>query len=180
MFRSQIRQTGTSLIEVLITMTITAFALLGLLGMQTRTIAYQKDAFDRLSGASAVQQLAERMRGNMLGYMGGNYTLTLAPTDNTPSAVPACADANACTAQEVAARDLAAWGIEMRRRLPGAALYVEASAGAPWTAVSVAWAEPMSQARATSAQDQTCQALQRRLSVTLPANYRCFSARVFP
>jgi type IV pilus assembly protein PilV len=173
-------QSGTSLIEVLVTMTITAFALLGLLGMQTRMLAYQKDAFDRLAGASAVQQLAERMRGNVLGYAGGNYGFSLHATDTDLTAVPACATTDACTAGEVAARDLAAWGIEMRRRLPGAALYVESPANAPWSAVSVAWAEPMSRSRASGAPDATCQALQQRLSVTLPANYRCFSSRVFP
>jgi len=173
-------QRGTSLIEVLVTMTITAFALLGLLGLQARTLTYQKDAFDRLAGAMAVQQLAERMRGNLLGYVDGGYALRLTADAATPTSVPGCAVADACTAQEVAARDLASWTIEMRRRLPGAALFVETAAAAPWSAVTVAWAEPLSQSRAASAADPVCAALQARLSITLPQTYRCFSTRVFP
>ena len=67
------KQHGLSMIEILVTLTIVAFALLGLLGLQARALSYQKDSFDRKAAAELVSNLAERMRANHLGFGDGNY-----------------------------------------------------------------------------------------------------------
>jgi type IV pilus assembly protein PilV len=175
------RQSGASLTEVLVTLTITSFALLGLMATQARALSLQKDALDRRAGAVAVEQLAERMRGNLLGYLAGDYALTLPSDSPAPAAVPGCASATACATAEIAARDLAAWQIEMRRHLPSAALFVEVPGAAqPWAVITIAWQEPLTQGAAAAAEDLVCTATETRLAVTLPDGYRCYSSRVFP
>ena len=63
------KQRGLSMIEILVTLTIVAFGLLGLLGLQARALSFQKDSFDRKAAAELVAQLAERMRANHLGFL---------------------------------------------------------------------------------------------------------------
>jgi type IV pilus assembly protein PilV len=41
------KQRGLSMIEILVTLTIVAFGVLGLLGLQARALSFQKDSFDR-------------------------------------------------------------------------------------------------------------------------------------
>ena len=66
-------QAGLSMIEVLVSLTIVAFGVLGLLGLQARALSFQRDSFDRRTAAEMVAQLAERMRANHLGLTGGLY-----------------------------------------------------------------------------------------------------------
>ena len=74
-FRAQL---GASMIEVLVSLAVVAFGLLGLAGLQARSMSFQKDSFDRKSAAEMVAQLAERVRANYDGFKAGNYNVTLA------------------------------------------------------------------------------------------------------
>jgi type IV pilus modification protein PilV len=118
------RQRGASMIEVLVSLTIVAFGLLGLAGLQARSMSFQKDSFDRKAAAEMASQLAERIRANYDGFKDGDYNLTLLPADATPANVPACANAQNCTSAEVAAADWAMWAIALRSRLPASAAYM--------------------------------------------------------
>ena len=165
---------GVSMIEILVTLTIVAFGVLGLLGLQARTLSHQKDSADRKAAAEMVEQLAERMRANHLGFTSGEYDLDLKNTDATPGAVTTCATKTACTLEEVAARDLDQWVIELRRRIPGSAAYLVWDAALPnQLSVSVAWAEPQSKGEGA---DPLCTAI----SGDIPADYRCYQAMVYP
>jgi type IV pilus assembly protein PilV len=167
------RQRGLSMIEILVTLTIVAFGLLGLLGLQARAISFQKDSFDRKAAAELVAQLAERMRANHLGFLAGSYTTSFEAATATPSAVTTCTAP--CTSAQVATRDLDEWRIELRRRIPtGAAYIVWDPANPSWVNVAIAWAEPQA-----SGNDAVCDALVAG-GATIPANYRCYQTRVFP
>ena len=167
------KQRGLSMIEILVTLTIVAFGLLGLLGLQARALSFQKDSFDRKSAAELVAQLGERMRANHLGFLAGNYTTTFDPATATPGAVTTCAAP--CTSAQVATRDLDEWRIELRRRVPGSAAYIQWDPANPsWINVSIAWAEPQA-----AGNDAVCDALVAGGAV-IPANYRCYQTRVFP
>jgi type IV pilus assembly protein PilV len=170
---------GLTMIEVLVALSVVAIGLLGLLGMQARALSFQKDAFDRRSAADMVAQFAERMRANHVGFTTGAYRAAPNPLLDTgpgPLVIPACAVPTACTADEVAARDLAQWHVELRRRMPGTAAHVEWDAGSPLAArVTIAWPEPRS-----SGADSVCEALGERVAGSLPATYRCFEASMFP
>jgi type IV pilus assembly protein PilV len=171
------RQLGVSMIEILVSLTIIAFALLGLLGLQARALSYQKDSFDRKSAAEMVAQLSERIRANHLGFTGGNYAYALDSTDATPAVVPVCATPTACTVAEVAARDLSHWGAELRRRIPASTAYLQWNVADPrLLTVSLAWPEPLAGATV----DPLCTTIETRLSVTIPAGYRCYETAVFP
>ena len=164
---------GLSMIEVLVALTIVAFGMLGLLGLQARALSVQKDAFHRRQAAELVAQLAERLRANHLAFLAGRYALSFDASAAVPSTVAACAAP--CTSAQVAARDLDEWRIELRRRIPGAAAYLQwdvPSRGG--IAVSVAWPEPHAVAN-----DAVCDALKAG-GAALPAGYRCYRTRLFP
>jgi len=184
---TQRRQSGVSMIEVLVTLTIIAFALLGLLGLQARALSFQKDSFDKKSAAELVAQLAERIRANHLGFTGGNYAFALNTTDATPTIVSVCATPTACTFAEVAARDLSHWAAELRRRIPASAAYLQWNVADPrLLTVSIAWPEPLSREPVTSADvfvgtgTSLCATINTRLGVAIPAGYRCYETAVFP
>ena len=88
-FRSQ---RGASMIEVLVSLTVVAFGLLGLAGLQARSMSFQKDSFDRKTATEMAAQLGERVRGNYDGFKAGNYNLTLTPATATAAVIPACGD----------------------------------------------------------------------------------------
>ena len=169
------------MIEVLVSLTIVAFGVLGLLGLQARALSFQRDSFDRRTAAEMVSQLAERMRANHLGLTGGLYAPPTASylhsTTPTPVLITACAVPTACTIPERAFRDWTQWIAEYRQRSPGAAAYLQ------WDltdtrsiTVSVGWPEPQS----TTGADPLCATINLRLAVAIPANYRCFETAVFP
>lgn len=170
---SRVSGRGLSMIEILAALAIVAFGMLGLLGLQARAMSVQKDAFNRRQAAELVAQLAERMRANHLAYLAGRYALSFDASAEAPSTVPTCAAP--CTSAQVAARDLAEWRIELRRRIPGAAAYLRwDTANRSGMAVAVAWPEPHA-----AANDVVCDALAVGGAVT-PARYRCYLTRVFP
>jgi type IV pilus assembly protein PilV len=173
------RQYGLSMIEILVSLTIVAFALLGLLGLQARALSFQKDSFDRKSAAELVAQLSERLRANHLGVTAGNYAFAIEVADATPVAVPVCAVPAACTFAEVAARDLQHWSAELRRRIPGAAAYLQWNAADPrMLVISLAWPEPQT---ANAASDNLCATINGRVTGSIPANgFRCYETAVFP
>ena len=174
-------QAGLSMIEVLVSLTIVAFGVLGLLGLQARALSFQRDSFDRRTAAEMVAQLGERMRSNHMGLVGGFYdrdqlgvTLDIDSTTATP-ALAACAT-SPCNPDELARRDWVQWVAEYRRRSPASAAYVQWNPADPRSiVVSVAWPEPQA-----AAVDPLCGVINGRLGVAIPANYRCFETAVFP
>jgi type IV pilus assembly protein PilV len=164
---------GPSMIEVLVALTIVAFGMLGLVGLQARALSVQTDAFHRRQAAELVAQLAERLRASHLAFLAGRYTLSFDASAEVPATAAACVAP--CTSAQVAARDLDEWRIELRRRIPGAAAYLDWDATSRrGIAVSVAWPEPHAVAN-----DASCEALAAG-GAALPAGYRCYLTRVFP
>ncbi|MEO8186266.1 MAG: type IV pilus modification protein PilV [Burkholderiaceae bacterium] len=178
-------QAGLSMIEVLVSLTIVAFGVLGLLGLQARALSFQRDSFDRRTAAEMVAQLAERMRANHLGVTSGLYSFPAAPYLNaataTPPAIPPCVTPTACTMNELALRDWTQWRVEYRQRSPGAAAYLQWNAADPRAVtMSVAWPEPQ---QTSGVADPICAEITLRLGLgagVIPANYRCFTTAVFP
>jgi type IV pilus assembly protein PilV len=170
-------QAGLSMIEVLVSLTIVAFGVLGLLGLQARALSFQRDSFDRRTAAEMVAQFAERVRANHVGLVGGLYDANYDVAFATPVAIPPCATPAACTPGELATRDLRQWLADYRRRTPGSAAYFQWTVADPRSIlVSLAWPEP----QATGA-DPLCTTINGRgLGVAIPANYRCFETAVFP
>jgi type IV pilus modification protein PilV len=166
-------QKGLSMIEILVSLTIAALALLGLLGLQARALSFQTDAFHRKAAAELVAQLAERMRANQLAFLAGNYAMRFEASAAAPTEAAKCAAP--CTSAQVALRDLDEWRSELRRRIPGAAAYLDWDAASrSGVDVSVAWPEPR-----TTGNDAVCDAL-AAAGALVPPGYRCYRTRVFP
>jgi len=135
------RQFGLSMIEVLVTLTIVAFGLLGLAGLQARSLSFQKDSFDRKAATEVAVQLAELLIANHDGFREGHYDKTLSPATSILDSVAACADPARCTPEEIAKRDWALWTAELRRRLPVSGAYLQAVPGAEELVLTLAWQE---------------------------------------
>lgn len=118
-------QQGATLLEVLITMLIVSFALLGIAGLQVASVRYQQTAYMRNGASIQVQIMAERIRSNAAAlseaadtsaYRAANaYAAANAlPTD------PACGlGSSVCTAAQSAQRDLREWRQVLAQELPG-------------------------------------------------------------
>ena len=115
---------GSSLLEVLITILVLSFGLLGLGGLAAAAQRYVKMAQFQSVGTLMAADLGERMRGNIQGFTNDKYVRAQAYTTAEVS-VPTCATPSACTFSEVAAIDMAQWVSELQKRLPGGDAYVE-------------------------------------------------------
>ena len=161
------RQMGISLIEVLISLIIAAFGLLGLAGMQTRRVA-----------SGLIDQLRERVAANQEGYataLTTGYSKTFLPGATVE--VPACANASACDAQtEVPPRQVSIWMLDVQRQLPGAAADIgpTTAGSANSITVTIGWIEPNATVTAT---DNACA---RITTISTNAKYRCLSATFYP
>lgn len=176
-------QSGLSMVEILVTLTIVAFGLLGLLGLQARALTFQKDSFNRKSAAEMVAQLGERMRANHLGFTDGEYDLSFSAAAADPAAINECANIAACTLQEVARRDLDQWTAELRRRIPASAAYVKYPPADPrLVVVTLAWPEPTQVGGLSPAvnNDATCDNLNALYGAGLTQVYRCYQTSIFP
>lgn len=174
------RQVGSSLIEVLIALGLVAVTMLGLLGLQLRSLGTQKDSLDRRAAAVLVGGFADRVSVNFTAFTAGNYNGSMGPTDAPPAAgaVTACATLATCTEANVAARDWDLFQIEVRNRLPVGVAYLTSTATD--VRITVGWNDP----RRTDAQsggvdagtiDPACTAVGLNND-----SYRCYSARVSP
>lgn len=172
-------QRGISLIEVLVTMVIIAISMLGLAGLQARSLSLQVDSEARRTASLLVSQLCERVSSNQQGYgqaLTTGYTATMAPGAGSVP-VPACANPNACDASlEVPQRQVAMWMNEVRRLLPAAAVDIGPTLAGNQLAmtVSIGWVEPNATAVATDAQ------CARLAAVATDPAYRCLTVTFYP
>ncbi len=169
---------GVSMVEVLVTLVIVAFGLLGLAALQARSLSVQVDSESRRVATALVAQLYERVAANQEGYalaLGTRYTRTMNPGDVVP--VPGCVNPDACDAQtEVPEVQIALWLNEVSRHLPGAAVWMGATnpVSVQSMTVAVGWLEPNA---TVVASDGACD---RITAVSANASYRCMTVTFFP
>ncbi len=102
------RQRGITLLESLVSILILAVGVLGLLGVQLRTLAETQTGVKRAQAIRAIEDLGERAKSNPGGFAQlANY---VADWDDMTGAEPAqdCKSA-ACTPSQLARRDLWEW-----------------------------------------------------------------------
>ena len=110
--RSRI-QRGITLIESLVAIAVMALGILGILGVQMRTLTDTQTAVRRAQAIRLIEDLGERMKvspnalANLNGYVTG---FSATPT------VPDCA--NGCNAAQLAAYDVAVWKKTVQENLP--------------------------------------------------------------
>ncbi len=106
------RQSGTTLIEVLISLLILAIGLLGMSGLQTVSLRSTQSAYLRTQASIASNDIVERVRANLQGVEANSY-------NNIDGEVTAaCNTAVGCTFSELAGNDVAEWKAALAANFP--------------------------------------------------------------
>lgn len=142
---------GFSLLEVLISIIVLCFGILGAVGMQAASLQVNREAKLQAVAVRFAEELGELMRGNKgISVLGTSnpYLLSIASADEAPTD-PGCgypgAGQAACNntdpvqaAKKIAQRDVYEWWLRLNNALPGVRVEVcqdstpyEASTGLP-------------------------------------------------
>lgn len=70
-------QSGTTLIEILITVVLVSVGLLGLAGLQLTSVQNSNSATERFEATTLAQDILERMRSNRQQALNGQYDLVM-------------------------------------------------------------------------------------------------------
>ena len=115
------RHAGFSLIEVLVSVVVLSFGLLGMVGMQAAALQANREARLQSSAVVLARELAEMVRGNkdsVARYL-GDFTSSLTPT--TASSCLNVASTTACASKDaVANAQMTEWLGRVGAELPGA------------------------------------------------------------
>lgn len=105
---------GFTLIEVLISLLILAFGILGLASLQLFGLRNNQTALYRSQATQIAYNIADRMRANPDGLDNGRYNNQAASTDD-------CV-ANSCSSTQLAGFDLAEWNAALQTLPAGAGI----------------------------------------------------------
>lgn len=152
------RQSGLSLIEVMVSVVILTLGLLSMAALHVTAQRYTKSAEFRTTAIQLAEDLSDRMRANVLGVRNGDYVRTDAWSVNLAAGtIPPITCTSACDeatiAQQVAANDMAQWINTAVSSVKGAGLYAIQPGGANSSVMNiwVSWIEPGRRATGTDA-----------------------------
>ncbi len=127
------RQSGFSLIEVLVALLVLSIGLVGLSGLQTNGLRGNHSALLHTQASVLIGDIIERMRSNPAAARAGNYDV------NWTTSVTAAGCSADCTPAQVAADDLEEWRFNVAR-LPGGQSQLSVSAAGTAT-VDLRWTD---------------------------------------
>lgn len=133
------RRRGSSLIEVLVALTVTAISLLALAALMATSMTLSRHQRHRQAAQWLAEDLAGQMRTNLAAARTGDYTW--ARDDALPPEDPDCAEPSACTPDEQARIDLAVWLGRVAAQLPQGAAEVRHDPDEQTVDVWVAWVD---------------------------------------
>ena len=107
---------GFTLLEVLITIVVVAFGLLGLAGLQVFALKNNQSASLRVAATNLTTDIIDRMKSNYVGVINDQYNRPA--TADYGTTVATCATTG-CSSAELAANDLREWRQRVRATLPG-------------------------------------------------------------
>jgi len=161
----QHRQSGSSLIEVLVAVLVLSFGMLALGGMMSYAVQLPKLAGYRSSATSIAAGFVDRMRANVKGFADGSYQTAATSYNATLPADSFCVYPN-CQPADIATRDKYQTNVSIRNALPGGS--VNAGVGPGMTVVCdgqcidrrgklwVIWDEPNAVAALNNASSDEC------------------------
>lgn len=118
------RQRGISLIESLVAIVVAALGILGVVGVQMRTLSDTQTTVRRAQAIRLIEDLSERLKVhpnalNAVNPTGAGTTSYIADTWDSALTDPALkCDAAKCTPAQLAAYDLWAWRTQVRGLMP--------------------------------------------------------------
>jgi type IV pilus assembly protein PilV len=106
------RRQGFTLIEVLVSLLVLAFGILGLASLQLFGLRNNQSALNRSQATQMAYDIADRMRSNPGGFDNGRYNKQAATNNDC--------EANSCTPTQMAGYDLAQWNAQIQTLPMGA------------------------------------------------------------
>ena len=133
------RARGFSLIEVLVTLAVSALALLGAAILTLHAMKFNQSGRYRTQAVVLSGDIAERIEANKDGAIAGAYELA----GGAAAASLKNCSANACTSAELAVYDLSQWAAAVNLLLPGGSSTIAQSVtGNPTTyQIIVSWVD---------------------------------------
>ena len=74
----KVRQRGATMIELLVSILLFAFGMLGMVGLQTRTLSYGQASLFRSQATALTDDVFDRMRADRVAAKGGQWSTTTA------------------------------------------------------------------------------------------------------
>ena len=124
MERQRTRQKGVGLIEVLAALLVTTVGVLGMVGLQSRSLQYNQVAYLRSQAVIIGNDMMDRIRVNRTlaasgnGYVTGLQELTSSACDSDH--YPASCETASCSSAQMAEYDIRQWKFQMGCQLPDA------------------------------------------------------------
>jgi type IV pilus assembly protein PilV len=112
------RASGSSLIEVLVSLLVLSFGMLGMAGVQGVSLRGNQAAYYRTMATTFSADIIERMRANISAVEGGDYD------DVAGAATASCFTAAGCSDVQLAAQDVLDWSATVAAGFPLAASVV--------------------------------------------------------
>ncbi len=112
------RQSGFTLIEILVSALVLGIGLVGVAALQGVSLKNNQSTFMRSQAATLAYDLADRMRANLTGANAGAYDPGTAAIDANCTTTTGCSPAN------LARHDLAEWNAAIATLLPAAQGFV--------------------------------------------------------
>ena len=134
-------QRGITVVESLVAIVVMALGILGILGVQMRTLSDTQTGVRRAQAIRLIEDMGERMKANPSALANlSSYVSNFAASPTVPSC------ASGCTAANLATYDVAVWKRTVRESLPlgKASIFVapgEADGNRRQLGVIVAWRE---------------------------------------
>lgn len=134
------RQNGFTLIESLIAILLTALGILGILGVQMRTLANTQDTMRRTQSIRLIEDLSERIKNQASSIANASqYTTSWIDLTQSITAPSIDCSTSSCTATQLAAYDKYAWLMTAKNNLPLGKARIFATADGKALGVMLAW-----------------------------------------
>jgi type IV pilus assembly protein PilV len=139
---SRSKDSGFSLIEVLVALLVLSIGLLGLAMLQVESIKYNTDAYFRTQATILAYDIADLMRANRAVANAGGYAAAATPGDPNCGGPPSVSNVSCPDATQLASYDLFAWyvGLAVLPADPANGPSSIVSAGTQHT-ITIRWSE---------------------------------------
>ena len=123
MMMRKLRQTGFSLLEVMIAITILSVGVLGIASLQATSSVLTESSMHRSQAAALAIEIVERMRVNTTEAKAGNYNISVLPTPTTNCNGPS----KDCSTAQMKDHDLRVWSQRVVALLPSGGATISSS-----------------------------------------------------
>ncbi|HPY39439.1 MAG TPA: type IV pilus modification protein PilV [Thiolinea sp.] len=100
------KQQGLNLIEVLIAAFLISLGLLGMAGLQVKSLRSTHNSYQMQQASQLAHELLERMRANRKAVLAGNYTIAADAASYCVNPLATSCQANTCDSTQMAADDM--------------------------------------------------------------------------